>query len=114
MQRHVRLVLMACAISSTLLWCSWCFAQQDQTEIKRKIVNKVAPLYPELAHRMMISGNVKLEVVVAPNGFPKSQKILGGHPLLAQSAMDAVRKWKWVPNSQETTELIDIKFDLKD
>jgi TonB family protein len=113
-QRHVRLVLVACAISSTLLWCSWCFAQQDQPEIKRKVVNKVAPLYPELAHRMMISGTVKLEIVVAPNGFPKSEKILGGHPLLGQSATDAVRKWKWAPNPQETTELIEIKFDLKE
>jgi TonB family protein len=113
-RRPVRLVLVASAISSALLWCSWSFAQQGQTEIKRKVVNRVAPQYPELAHRMMISGTVKLEVVVAPNGFPKSEKILGGHPLLGQSATDAVRKWKWTPNPQETTELIEIKFDLKD
>ena len=105
---------MACAISGTLVWCSWCLAQQDQTEIKRKIVNRVPPLYPELARRMVITGTVKLEVVVAPNGSPKSQKILGGHPLLAQSATEAVRKWKWAPNPQETTELIDLKFDLQD
>jgi TonB family protein len=111
---HTRGVLTACMILSTLLWCSWCFAQENQVEIQRKIVNKVSPLYPELAHKMHIVGTVRLEVVVGANGFPKSQKILGGHPVLAQSAMDAVRKWKWAPNPLETTESIEIKFDLKE
>lgn len=114
MRRHVKSVLVACAISSTLLCGSWCFGQQDQTEIKRRVVNKVAPLYPELARRMNVSGSVKLEVVIAPNGSVKSEKIVGGHPVLAQSAEDAVRKWKWAPSPQETTDLIEIKFSPKD
>ena len=114
MGRHVRLVLMACTIACTLMWCSQCFAQQEQGEIKRKVVNQVPPKYPELARRMNISGNVKIEVVIAPNGSVKSDKIVGGHPVLAEAAEDAIRKWKWAPNSQETTELIDIKFSPRD
>jgi TonB family protein len=104
---------MACTIASTLLWCSWCFGQREQGEIKRKIVNKVAPMHPELARKMNISGSVRVEVGVAPNGSVKSDKIVGGHPVHAQSAEDAIRKWKWAPNAQEPTELLDIKFDLK-
>jgi TonB family protein len=105
---------MACTIAGTLMWCSWSVAQQEQGETKRKIVSKVAPMYPELARRMNITGSVKVEVVIAPNGSVKSDKILGGHPVLAQSAEDAIRKWKWAPGPQETTELIDIRFNPKE
>jgi TonB family protein len=113
-RRPVRLILMACTIASTLMWCSWSVAQQEEGDTKRRIVSKVEPTYPELARRMNITGSVKIEVVIAPNGSVKSDKIVGGHPVLAQSAENAIRKWKWSPNAQETTELIDIKFSPKD
>ena len=114
MRRTIRLILVACTMASALLWCSWCVAQQEQGETNRKIVNKVAPTYPELARKMNITGSVKIEVVIAPNGSVKSEKVVGGHPVLAQSAEEAIRKWKWTPNAQETTELIDIKFNPRD
>jgi TonB family protein len=113
-RRTVRLILVACTMASALLWCSWCVAQQEQGETNRKIVNKIAPAYPELARKMNITGSVKIEVVIAPNGSVKSEKVIGGHPVLAQSAQEAIRKWKWTPNAQETTELIDIKFNPRD
>ena len=50
-------------------------------ELTRKAKTRVAPMYPELAKRMSISGVVKVEVVVAPNGSVKSTKVVGGHPL---------------------------------
>jgi outer membrane biosynthesis protein TonB len=43
-----------------------------QDEISRKVKSKVQPTYPELAKRMHISGTVKLQIVVAPNGVVKS------------------------------------------
>jgi TonB family protein len=113
-RRPVRLILVACTLAGTLMSGLWCVAQQEQGESKRKIVSRVTPSYPELARRMNIAGSVKLEVVIAPNGSVKSDKIVGGHPVLAQSAEDAIRKWKWAPNPQETTELIDIKFSPKE
>ena len=91
--------------------CQPSFAQQEQIEAKRKVLSKVVPVYPELAHKMHIGGSVKLEVIVAPNGSPKNPKALGGHPLLVQAASDAISKWKWAPTTQETTELIEIKFN---
>jgi TonB family protein len=71
-------------------------------------------MYPEVARKMIISGSVKIEVVIAPNGSLKSDKIVGGHPVLAHSAENAIRKWKWAPAAQESTELIEIKFDPKE
>ncbi len=86
-------------------------AQDSSTESSRKIVNKVAPVYPDLARKMAIRGVVRVEVVVAPNGSVKSVQIKGGHPVLAQAAQTAVSKWKWEPASHETTLVVEVKFD---
>jgi TonB family protein len=66
------------------------------------MVNRVVPTYPGLAQKMGIAGSVKIEAVVAPNGTVKSTDILGGHPVLAQAAVDAVRRCKWESASHET------------
>jgi TonB family protein len=77
----------------------------------RKPKSKVLPTRPELAKKMNVSGTVKVEIVIAPNGTVKSAKALGGHPLLIESALDAVKKWKFEPGSEETTQVI--AFDFK-
>jgi TonB family protein len=84
-------------------------AQQD--EITRKVKTKVSPAYPELARRMSISGVVKVQVVVAPNGSVKTTKVVGGHPLLVNAAVDAVKKWRFETASEETTGVVEFKFD---
>ncbi len=52
-----------------------------------------------------------MEAVVASNGVVKTVEVKGGHPVLVQSAMDAVRQWKWEPTSHESRELIEVRFD---
>jgi len=84
---------------------------QESAEGPRRIVTRVAPKYPAVAHRLEIRGSVKVEAVVSANGTAKSVEVKGGHPMLAQAALDAVRDWKWEPASRETRELIEIKFD---
>jgi protein TonB len=77
----------------------------------RKAIEKVAPVYPQLARRTHIRGMVKLEVVVRPNGSVKSAKALGGSPVLIESATDAVRKWKFEAGTEETTETVQLVFE---
>ena len=84
---------------------------QAQEELSRKVKTKVAPGYPELARRMSISGVVKVQIVVAPNGSVKSTKVVGGHPLLVNAAVDAVKKWRFDAASEETTGVVEFKFD---
>jgi outer membrane biosynthesis protein TonB len=50
-------------------------------------------------------------VVVAPNGVVKSAKVIGGHPLLVDPAMDAAKKWRYEPASEETTNVVEFHFD---
>ena len=84
---------------------------QDEQGDGRKVTTKVAPAYPQLARDMGIRGSVRVEVLVAPNGAVKSLEVKGGHPMLAQAAADAVRKWKWVPATHDTKEPVIVKFE---
>jgi TonB family protein len=83
---------------------------QESAEANRKVVAKVIPQYPGLARSMRIQGNVRADVLVAANGKVKSVEMKGGHPLLVQSAEDALRQWKREPVSHESHEIIELKF----
>jgi TonB family protein len=100
-----RLLLLVCALGS--------FAQHEPSEGSRKILNRVAPQYPEIARSMNLAGNVKVEAVVAPNGIVKSVEVRGGHPVLVRAAESAIYKWKWAPASHETREPIEVRFDRR-
>jgi TonB family protein len=77
----------------------------------RKIAARVAPVYPDLAKKMHIHGVVKVEAIVRPNGSVKSTRVLGGNPVLVESAQDAVGKWKFEPGQSETTEVVQLSFE---
>ena len=76
----------------------------------RKILTRTAPAYPDLARSMALQGTVKLEAVVAPDGSVKEVAIKGGHPVLAQAAVNTVRRWRWEPAEHESREVLELKF----
>ncbi len=82
-----------------------------QEDVNRKVKTKVEPMYPQLAKRMNLAGVVRVEVTVAPNGSVKNAKLIGGHPVLATAALDAVRKWRYESASQESTGVVEFRFD---
>ena len=87
-------------------------AQSGSTEEgKRKVKTKVTPVYPELARRMNVTGKVKIEVIVTSDGRVKSTRALGGHPLLVQSCVDAVKEWKFTQAPEESTQVIEFEFN---
>ena len=87
------------------------FSQEEAVEGKRKVTNKVLPDYPDMARRMSLRGVVKVDAVVGSNGLVKTVEIKGGHPVLAQAAVNAVRKWKWEPSTHDTKEPVEVKFE---
>jgi TonB family protein len=95
---------------TTLLYSTPAKAQQPE-ELTRKAKVKVAPTYPDVARRLSIAGVVKIAVVVAPNGSLKSTKVVGGHPLLASAALDALKKWKFESAPEESTGIVEFKFE---
>jgi TonB family protein len=82
----------------------------DGEEPLRKVKVRVPPEYPELARRLRIAGAVKIQVVVSPAGKVRSTKVVGGHPLLIQAALDAVRRWKFEPANEESSLVVEVKF----
>ena len=79
----------------------------------RAIVTRVPPVYPELAHRMHVGGKVVLLVEIQPDGSVSDTKVESGHALLAPAAQDAVRKWKFAPNSSASESEIEINFNIE-
>ena len=114
MHRRAAVPLLALLLGAVAFSPSMALAQdssaQEQPETKRKVVNKVVPVYPELARKMQIRGIVRVEVVIAPSGKVKMTHVIGGNPVLAQSAVDAIGQWKWTPAPQETQELVELSF----
>jgi len=99
-------VLMAMALTA-----GWAGAQSSSIdESKRKIKSKTNPQYTEIARRMSLSGKVKIELVIAPDGHVKTARPVGGHPVLVQSCLDAVKDWKFEAAPEETTQIIEFEF----
>ncbi len=99
------------AVATTVLACAMVSAQQSVGEEgKRKVKSRVNPQFSDLARRMNISGKVKVELVIGADGRVKSSRALGGHPLLVQSCLDAVKEWRFEPAPEETTQIVEFEF----
>ena len=99
------------AVAASIILGTVGFAQTGLTdEGKRKVKTRVSPVYPELAKRMNVTGKVKIEVVITPEGHVKSTRVVGGHPLLVQACQDAVKEWKFIPGGEETTQIVEFEF----
>jgi protein TonB len=80
-------------------------------------LHKVEPVYPALAKQARVSGTVELLGVLGTDGRIHELKVLRGHPLLINAALDAVRQWIFEPtmlNGQavEVSAPITVNFIL--
>lgn len=87
-----------------LLLCLLCIGSRSQTlskvppeEAARQIDKQVVPDYPPIAKAARIQGVVRIQIRVTENGEVTNLRVISGHPMLVQAAMDAVRKWKYKP-----------------
>jgi len=99
------------AVAAGLFAVSVAAAQQTVVEeTKRKIKSRNNPQFSELAKRMGLSGKVRIEIVITPDGHVKSSRAIGGHPVLVQSCLESVKDWKFEPASEETTQMLEFDF----
>jgi TonB family protein len=94
-----------------LLFVSLASAQTATVIEKRAVKNLVQPTISELAKKLNVTGAVKIEVTIAPDGTVKATRVVGGHPVLAQDAERAARKCTFEPASHETVEIIEFRFN---
>jgi len=76
----------------------------------RALLTQVQPEYPETLRQIGISGIVRLKVVISPQGNVEEVSLLGGNPILGESAMKAVRQWTYVAAPKTTTLIVTVPF----
>lgn len=81
-----------------------------QAQETRKLLNSPTPGYPDTARQFRLSGVVKVQVVIAPDGEIKEVKVIGGHPLLVKAVEDTLKNWKYAPASGETAATLVFNF----
>jgi protein TonB len=61
------------------------------------LIHRVEPLYPAGALEGGVEGTVKLHAVIGDDGSVKALESVGGPDVLIDSAMNAVRQWRYTP-----------------
>ncbi len=90
-------------------------ALRKSDAVPAKLLQRAAPTYPPAALRLKTSGSVVLSAVVRKDGSVAEVKMVGGNPVFRDSAISAVRQWRYSPatlNGEpvETTAEIVLKF----
>jgi periplasmic protein TonB len=61
------------------------------------LIQKVQPQYPALGKAIRIEGTVILQAVISKSGAIENLRVVSGPPMLQQSAIDAVKQWRYRP-----------------
>jgi len=78
---------------------------------KRTLITRVEPEYPETLRRLRIGGTVRLRVTISAKGNVEYVQLLGGNPILGESAISAVKRWVYAPSHSRTAAEVSIPFD---
>lgn len=121
-----RVVALTALLFQLLSFAAFASAQAESTQTtaastpdKLQLLQRVPPTYPPLARQARIQGGVVLDVVIGTDGSVNSATVVSGHPLLIQSAIDAVKLWKYKPyvhdgRTVEVRTQITVQFALQD
>jgi bla regulator protein blaR1 len=108
MKTFCTILLVCCFLSSGVDPAA---AQADNDYSGRKLVVRVEPEYPETLRRLNIGGIVRLEITISAKGNVEIATVMGGNPILGQSAIVAVKMWKYAPASSRTVTQLRLIFD---
>jgi len=83
------------------------------------LIHKVQPSYPPLARQARIQGVVVLQALIGKDGTITNLHVVSGHPMLTNSALEAVKEWRYKPyylNGEpvEVETTINVNFTLSE
>jgi protein TonB len=61
------------------------------------LIQKTSPIYPPIAKSARVSGTVVLQATISKTGSIQGLRAVSGPEMLRQSALDAVRTWRYKP-----------------
>ena len=74
----------------------------DAVDVRPKAVKRVPAKYPDMAKKLKLQGTVGLNVLVSESGQVLDAKVVtSAHPILDQSAIEAVKQWVFEPASKK-------------
>src|SRR5215510_4460346 len=82
-----------------------------QKEFMRYVKKQVTPSLPPEAKAQGVSGPVKVEVVLSKNGYLAKARVIEGHPLIRQAALDALRQWQFKPYQRDRVP-VDVRSEI--
>ena len=62
-----------------------------------QILKLVPPRYPGLALKARVSGTVVLEATLTAQGAVEDIRVVSGHPLLIDAAIECIKQWVYEP-----------------
>jgi len=85
---------------------------QSGEHSSRKVIRTQQPDYPVVLKSKGIGGTVRLNARVLANGTVANIDVLGGNPILAESAVKALMKWKYAPAASPSNEIVTFNFNV--
>jgi protein TonB len=61
------------------------------------LISAPKPQYPQLARSARVQGVVLLQATISKEGTIQDLRVISGHPLLNEAALEAVRQWRYKP-----------------
>ena len=80
-------------------------------QVERALLTRVEPKYPQKMLSLHLRGTVRLEVTISPKGSVENIEVLGGNPVLVESALAAVKQWVYTAGSSRSRVVVSISFD---
>jgi periplasmic protein TonB len=80
-----------------------------------KKIRNVAPVYPEIAVQSRVTAMLILEAEVDTRGQVRAVKVLRGHPLFDEAAIEAVKQWRYQPlllNGEPTAFIVTVTMNF--
>lgn len=68
------------------------------------------PEYPEIARKLNLRGAAQVELSVAPDGSVTDVRVIGGHPVLSDALVKAVKGWQYEPAGRESHVVVRFEF----
>lgn len=84
----------------------------DMNVMKSKVISKGNQRFPEEFAKKRMSGKAQVRVNLDVNGKIKDVTILSGDPLLAQTLLDNVKQWQFLP-TQLDGDPVEVEFDVE-
>jgi TonB family protein len=81
------------------------------------LVQKTAPIYPPIAKSAHVSGTVVIQATISRTGSIENLRVVSGPTMLRQSALDAVKTWRFRPylldgQPVEVETTVNVVFNL--